>query len=163
VSTALITGGSAGIGRSIAEKLLEKGYDVISLDIQPSNLRKVKHIQVDLTDMEATARAVKGIKATTLIHNAGVIRPSLLPDVKLEDFDALVKLHLEAPVVLMQALLPAMEAAKFGRVVLVSSRAVLGRFGRMRSRYWPPPSSRAPLSFRFAAGLACTRTSTAPE
>jgi 3-oxoacyl-[acyl-carrier protein] reductase len=46
--------------------------------------------------------------------------------VKLEDFDALVNLHLAAPVVLMQAVLPAMKAAGFGRVVLVSSRAVLG-------------------------------------
>lgn len=124
--TALVTGGSAGIGLSIAEKLLEKGYEVVSLDVQPSKLGKVKHIQVDLTDIEATKRAVKGITATTLIHNAGVIRPSLLADVKLEDFDALVRLHLEAPVILMQALLPAMKAASYGRVVLVSSRAVLG-------------------------------------
>ena len=126
MNTALVTGGSAGIGLSIAEKLLAKGYDVVSLDIQPSNLKKVRHIKVDLTDTEATAKAVKGINATTLVHNAGVIRPALLPDVKMEDFDALVKLHLEAPVILMQALLPAMKAATYGRVVLVSSRAVLG-------------------------------------
>ena len=126
MTTALVTGGSAGIGLSIAEKLLAKGYDVVSLDIQPSNLRKVKHIQVDLTDPAATAKAVKGIKATTFIHNAGVIRPALLADVKLEDFAALTNLHLAAPVILMQALLPAMKAANFGRVVLVSSRAVLG-------------------------------------
>ena len=126
MNTALITGGSAGIGLSIGERLLEQGYEVVSLDVQPPKLRKVKHVQVDLTDIEATARAVKGIQATTLIHNAGVIRPALLPDVKLEDFDALVNLHLAAPVVLMQAVLPAMKAANFGRVVLVSSRAVLG-------------------------------------
>ena len=126
MNTALVTGGSAGIGLSIAEKLLDKGYEVISLDVQPPKLKKVKHIQVDLTDTEATAKAVKGIKATTLIHNAGVIRPALLPDVKLEDFEALANLHLAAPVILMQALLPAMKAANFGRVVLVSSRAVLG-------------------------------------
>jgi NAD(P)-dependent dehydrogenase (short-subunit alcohol dehydrogenase family) len=60
------------------------------------------------------------------VHNAGVIRPALLPDVKLADFEALTNLHLVAPVILMQALLPAMKAANFGRVVLVSSRAVLG-------------------------------------
>jgi len=126
VNTALITGGSAGIGLSIAEKLLERGYEVVSLDVQPPKLKKVKHIQVDLTDVGAAAKAVKGIKATTLVHNAGIIRPALLPDVKLEDFEALTKLHLEAPIVLLQALLPAMKAANFGRVVLVSSRAVLG-------------------------------------
>jgi NAD(P)-dependent dehydrogenase (short-subunit alcohol dehydrogenase family) len=127
VNTALVTGGSAGIGREIVKRLLARGDEVISLDLQPPSTElNVRYIQVDLTDMEATARAVKGVKATTLIHNAGVIRPALLPDVKLEDFEALAKLHLEAPIVLMQALLPAMKAANFGRVVLVSSRAVLG-------------------------------------
>ena len=63
---------------------------------------------------------------TTVIHNAGVIRPALLPDVTLEDFNALVNLHLSAAILLTQACLPAMKSAGYGRVVLVSSRAVLG-------------------------------------
>jgi NAD(P)-dependent dehydrogenase (short-subunit alcohol dehydrogenase family) len=46
--------------------------------------------------------------------------------VKTEDVDALVNLHLSSAIVLMQAVLPSMKAAGFGRVVLVSSRAVLG-------------------------------------
>jgi 3-oxoacyl-[acyl-carrier protein] reductase len=46
--------------------------------------------------------------------------------VKLEDLEALVNLHLSAALLLLQATLPAMKAAGFGRVVLVSSRAVLG-------------------------------------
>jgi len=127
VNAALITGGSAGIGLAIAEKLLEKGYEVISLDIQPSKLKKVQHIEVDLSDLDALGKILGKLKnVTTFVHNAGVIRPALLPDVKLEDFEALTNLHLVAPVILMQALLPAMKAARFGRVVLVSSRAVLG-------------------------------------
>ncbi len=129
MSTALVTGGSAGIGLAVARQLLAKGYEVFSLDLQPPGLtdKKLKHFEVDLTDVEATRKIAEKLKnVTTLVHNAGVIRPALLPDVKLEDFDALVKLHLEAPVLLMQALLPAMKAANFGRVVLVSSRAVLG-------------------------------------
>jgi NAD(P)-dependent dehydrogenase (short-subunit alcohol dehydrogenase family) len=46
--------------------------------------------------------------------------------VKLEDVNALVNLHLSAAILLTQAALPAMKAAGYGRVVLVSSRAVLG-------------------------------------
>ena len=61
-----------------------------------------------------------------MIHNAGVIRPALLPDVKLDDLDALVNLHLAAAVSLTQAALPAMRDARFGRIVLLSSRAALG-------------------------------------
>ena len=126
MSSALVTGGSAGIGLAVVRALLERGDEVISLDLKPSPEKRARHITVDLTDAKATARAVQGLSATTVIHNAGVIRPALLPDVKLEDLDALVNLHLASAVVLVQACLPAMKAAGYGRVVLVSSRAVLG-------------------------------------
>ena len=132
MNVAVVTGGSAGIGLAVVERLLEAGYEVISLDIQASPLRNAKlHFKnVDLTDAEATRRAAEEISkrhaVTTVIHNAGVIRPALLPDVKLEDVNALVNLHLSAAILLTQAALPAMKAAGYGRVVLVSSRAVLG-------------------------------------
>jgi 3-oxoacyl-[acyl-carrier protein] reductase len=128
--SALVTGGSAGIGSAIAQELVERGEEVISLDLKPGPSNKVKHVAVDLTDAKATEQAAREIAKvhaiTTLIHNAGTIRPALLPDVKLEDLNALVNLHLSAAVILLQATLPAMKAAGFGRVVLVSSRAVLG-------------------------------------
>jgi 3-oxoacyl-[acyl-carrier protein] reductase len=130
MSVAVVTGGSAGIGLAVAEKLLAANYEVVSLDIQPGPLKKVHFKKVDLTDVDATRRAAEEIAkehaVTTVIHNAGVIRPALLPDVKLEDLDALVKLHVSAAILLTQAALPAMRAAGWGRVVLVSSRAVLG-------------------------------------
>lgn len=129
MSTALVTGGSAGIGRAVAERLLAAGYEVISLDVQPTDL-PIRHVNVDLTDAAATRQAAAEIArryaVTTLIHNAGVIRPALLGDVKPEDFQALVDLHLGAGIALAQAALPAMKAAGYGRIVLVSSRSVLG-------------------------------------
>ena len=125
----MVTGASAGIGRAVAERLLAAGYEVISLDVQPPSL-KVKHIGVDLTDAAATRQAAEEIArahaVTTLIHNAGVIRPALLADVQLDDFQALANLHLAAAILLAQAVLPAMMEAHYGRIVLVSSRAVLG-------------------------------------
>jgi 3-oxoacyl-[acyl-carrier protein] reductase len=128
---ALVTGGSAGIGLAVVGQLLSKDYEVVSLDVQPPGIKhpKLEHIEIDLTNTLATERVadkLKGQDITTVIHNAGVIRPALLPDVKLADLSALVNLHLSAAVLLVQAALPAMKAAKFGRVVLVSSRAVLG-------------------------------------
>ncbi|MFN2645533.1 MAG: SDR family NAD(P)-dependent oxidoreductase [Burkholderiales bacterium] len=126
---AVVTGASAGIGRAVAERMLASGYEVISVDVQPPTL-KVKHVQVDLTEAKATAEAAAEIArshaVTTLVHNAGVIRPALLQDVKLDDFQALANLHLSAAITLAQAVLPAMQAASYGRIVLVSSRAVLG-------------------------------------
>jgi 3-oxoacyl-[acyl-carrier protein] reductase len=128
--TVLITGGSAGIGLAVVEELLKAGNEVISLDLKPSPNTRVKHVAVDLTDAKATDQAAREIakahQVTTLIHNAGTIRPALLPEVRLEDLNALVNLHIASAVTLLQASLPAMKAAGFGRVVLVSSRAVLG-------------------------------------
>ena len=80
---------------------------------------------------EATARAAAEIAkthaVTTLIHNAGAIRPALLPEVQARGLECARQ---PAPrrrrSSLTQAALPAMKAAGYGRVVLVSSRAVLG-------------------------------------
>ena len=132
MTVAVVTGGSAGIGRAVVERLLEQDFEVISLDVAPSSIKdkRLRAKKVDLTDPEATRSAAEEIakehRVTTVIHNAGVIRPALLPDVKLEDVNVLVNLHLSAAILLTQAALPAMRAAGYGRVVLVSSRAVLG-------------------------------------
>ena len=129
MSAAIVTGGSAGIGNAVVQHFLKLKVEVISLDLKPGD-PKAKSVIVDLTDSTATAQAAaeiaKSHQVTTVIHNAGVIRPALLPEVKLQDFNALVNLHLSAAILLTQASLPAMKSAGSGRVVLVSSRAVLG-------------------------------------
>ncbi|HEX5389813.1 MAG TPA: SDR family oxidoreductase [Burkholderiaceae bacterium] len=129
---AAVTGGSAGIGKVICEQLLEQGYEVISLSRRSADIQhpKLHNIEVDLTDRAATAEAVAAMvkqhEVTTVVHNAGVIRAALLPEVKLSDLDALVDLHLGCAIQMVQAALPAMRARHFGRVVLLSSRAALG-------------------------------------
>jgi NAD(P)-dependent dehydrogenase (short-subunit alcohol dehydrogenase family) len=129
---AVVTGGSAGIGLAICEQLLADDFEVVSLARRACPLAhpKLHSVEVDLLDRAATAAAAKEVAerfaVTTVVHNAGVIRPALLADVKLGDLDALVELHLGAAVQLVQAALPAMRARRFGRVVLLSSRAAVG-------------------------------------
>jgi 3-oxoacyl-[acyl-carrier protein] reductase len=129
---AVVTGGSAGIGLSICEHLLERGYEVVSLARRPPPVKhaRLHAIEVDLADRAATAvaaREIAGRFAVSLfVHNAGVIKPALLPEVQLADLDMLLELHLGSAVQLTQAFLPAMRAAHFGRIVLLSSRAALG-------------------------------------
>ena len=129
---AAVTGGSAGIGRAICEDLLARGYEVVSLARRRADIDhpKLHSIEVDLADRKATAEAarelVQRFEVTTIVHNAGVIRPALLPEVKLDDLDALVDLHLGCAIQLVQAALPAMRESRFGRVILLSSRAALG-------------------------------------
>jgi len=129
---AAVTGGSAGIGKAICADLLAQGYEVVSLARRRCEIDhpKLYNIEVDLADRAATAQAAQEMasrfEVRTVVHNAGVIRPALLSEVKLEDLDVLVELHLGCAIQLLQAALPAMRAERFGRVVLLSSRAAVG-------------------------------------
>jgi 3-oxoacyl-[acyl-carrier protein] reductase len=133
---ALVTGGSAGIGKVICEHLLRDGCEVISLSRRHADAghSKLHSVEVDLMDRQATLQAAsevaKKYAVNTLVHNAGVIRGALLPEVKLEDLDALVELHLGSAIALTQAVLPTMKAQRFGRIVLMSSRAAVGAVTR---------------------------------
>lgn len=130
--TALVTGGSAGIGSSISRHLLDAGYRVLNLSRRASSWshERLVDVQVDLSSVEETRAAIRELAArhaiTSVVHNAGVIQPALIEDVELTDVDYLVRLHIHASVLLMQATLPAMKEAGFGRFVIISSRAMLG-------------------------------------
>ena len=130
--TAIITGGSAGIGKAVCENLLDDGWEVVSMSRRSCDIRheRLHNIEVDLSDREATgqaaAEAAQQFDITTIVHNAGIIRADLLPDVKFSDLDTLLDLHIGSAIQLVQAALPTMKAAHFGRIVLMSSRAALG-------------------------------------
>lgn len=128
----LLTGGSSGIGAATCEKLLAAGHRVISLDRNPGAFTSpnLERVQVDLSDTRATAATAHELAErypiTTVIHNAGAVRQQPLEKVTEDDYQTLANLHIAAPIALVQAALPAMKARRYGRIVLVSSRAVLG-------------------------------------
>ena len=129
---AVITGASKGIGATLAKQLLEKGYDVISIDSAAPSIshERFQAIKADLLDPAAVEQAAGALAAhqgiTHLIHNAGLIWPNLLEDATAEDISGLAQLHLGSALRLMQAVLPQMKSGGFGRVVFNSSRAALG-------------------------------------
>ncbi len=130
--TALITGGSKGIGADLGQRLIAKGYDVVSLSRGTPEWSdaQLHHVEVDLLDATATQTAAAEIAEkhdiTHLVHNAGMIWPNLLEEASSADLAGLTQLHLGAPLILLQACLPSMKANGFGRVMFNGSRAALG-------------------------------------
>lgn len=130
--TVWLTGASSGIGKALCNDLLAQGFTVVSfaLEAPPIDHKALHAYEVDLSDTAATRQAVADAAsahpATRIVHNAGAIREKLLKDVVDDDLDTLTHLHLGAAITLMQGALPAMQAEQFGRIVLLSTRAVLG-------------------------------------
>jgi 3-oxoacyl-[acyl-carrier protein] reductase len=134
--TAIVTGASGGIGAAIAKAMLERGYRIVSLALDKPDWShpNLESRVVDLFDAEATAEVAKEVArdrhVTHIVHNAGVIRPNPVEQAKAADVAALAQLHLGAALTLLSAALPGMKETRFGRVVLISSRAALGAHGR---------------------------------
>ena len=128
---ALVTGASRNIGRAVAERLKADGYSILMLDrIEPEDPSLGEFRQVDLSDPDATRealdRVVGGRAVTRLVNCAGVVRMEPLEEVALDAFDALMAINVRSYIQTMQAVLPGMKSAGFGRVVNIASRAALG-------------------------------------
>lgn len=132
----LVTGGSAGIGRAIIQRLLHDGYEIINFDLKPpvESLPGETYVQVDLGNPEETRQAASALVAkrevVRLVNNAGTVRPALLENASTDDLAFVMALNVQTPMLLMQALLPTMRRHHFGRVVNISSRAALGKSER---------------------------------
>jgi 3-oxoacyl-[acyl-carrier protein] reductase len=128
----VLTGGSSGIGLATAQAFLDEGYEVISVSRRrcPLDSPRLTSISVDLSDAAATREAVMSVAAqtpaTTVVHCAGAIREKPIEETTVADLAELGNLHLGAALSLVQANLSTMKQARHGRIVLISSRAVLG-------------------------------------
>lgn len=130
--TVLVTGGSNGIGAGIVARLATE-YDVVNLDrvpppAEPANAR---HVAVDLTDLDATRACLAELCAahsfTRLVNNVGMASAVPVGEIGADLVATSLRLNLRAALLCLQAVLPAMTAAGFGRVVNMGSRAALGK------------------------------------
>ncbi len=134
----LVTGGASGIGLAVARQELAAGRAVVVLDREPPPADlDARFICVNLMDEAATAAALAEALShgpvTRLVNNVGMVRPASLDDTTGADFVAVMRLNLGVAIQALQALLPGMRAAHFGRIVNVSSRAAYGK--ELRTAY----------------------------
>ncbi|PCF96397.1 SDR family NAD(P)-dependent oxidoreductase [Vreelandella nigrificans] len=135
-SCAVVTGGARNIGQAISLRLQQDGYHVIVVDIVAPEAGSLQAdaYQVDLADADATKRVMEEIAkryvVTRLVNNVGIVAPALLEDARLEDFDKLMHLNVRSALVCTQTLLPTMKVRGMGRIVMNTSRVVLGKEAR---------------------------------
>jgi len=136
----VVTGSASGIGLALARRLLQAGWRVAGLDRAPCpeelEVARYHHHRLQLDDQEAVAAwcvaqaACIGAQGLTgLVHCAGVVRAADATDFDAAQADHMWRLHVGSMATLCQGLHPHLPAGR-GRIVLVSSRAVLGRAGR---------------------------------
>ncbi len=138
--TALVTGGSRGIGRAIAIALAEAGCDVavnyLNSREQANEVveqiaalgRKAIAVQADVSREEEVRRLIAGVDAQLgqvdiLINNAGINPIKPLDELGLDDWNQVLSANLTSAFLVAQAVVPGMRRRKWGRLIMLSSIA----------------------------------------
>ena len=140
---ALVTGGGRGIGLAAASALASAGAHVTLAARTKSEIEqaaaairargeKADALVLDVTDIDAVRGAItKAEPFQVLVNNAGMNRPAYLPEVKIEDFDAVFALNVRAAFFMAQAVaLRLIEAKLPGSIINISSQ--MGHVGAAR-------------------------------
>lgn len=153
----VVTGGSQGIGAGIASRLSSEGYLPIILDqVEPAKGLDAEFHKIDLSDTRTTTQLMDNIASkypvTRLVNNVGIVRPALLEDTLLEDFNQVMLLNAQTALICVKALVPVMRKQKYGRIVSITSRTVLGK--EMRTAYSASKGALAAMTRTWALELA---------
>jgi len=132
----LITGCSTGIGRALAEVLIDKGYIVIASarDIESiRDLRASLHLSLDVTDEESIKTAVRQIIAKfnridILVNNAGYAIRGALEELSGESIKALFDVNVFGITNMIRYVIPEMRKARSGKIINIGS--ISGKFSQ---------------------------------
>jgi len=135
--TALVTGAAAGIGRACAMRLAREGMAVGVLDINLDGCKKVVAeieaaggkaiaLEASVADRAQVVEAVTKLRkafgpVTVVVNNAGITGFVPFEQLTDEQWDRMMAINLKGTFIVTQVVLPDMKAAKWGRVINISS------------------------------------------
>jgi 3-oxoacyl-[acyl-carrier protein] reductase len=144
---AIVTGAARGIGAGTAKRLAADGFAVAVLDLNEADgAETVAEIEkaggkaiavgADVSNAEQVTAAVDKVVAelgepTVLINNAGVTRDNLIFKMSENDWDTVLNVHLRGAFLMTRATQKYMVAAKWGRIVNLSSTSAVGNRGQV--------------------------------
>ena len=141
----MITGGSKGIGRSVAFKFAEEKARIVIVHYDPDDIASGETIEklasmdveaeshkVDVSSFKSVSALFKDIllkfkRIDVLVNNAGITKDSLLMRMKEEDWDTVVRVNLKSVFNCTQAVIRSMIKQRRGRICNISS--VVGQIG----------------------------------
>ncbi len=143
---AIVTGAARGIGAAVARRLAADGNAVAVIDLQEDSTAETVDaitaaggraigIGADVSDSAAVASAVARVAdelgaPTILVNNAGILRDNLLFKMTDDDWDQVMQVHLRGAFLMTRAVQAHQVAAKWGRIVNLSSTSALGNRGQ---------------------------------
>jgi 3-oxoacyl-[acyl-carrier protein] reductase len=137
---ALVTGGSRGIGRSVALGLAAAGADIalnyrsrgseaeqVRAQVQSSG-RRCLTVQADVSVAADVSRMIESVErslgpVSILVNNAGIAFQRSIEEVSERDWDETMAVNLKSVFLVTQAVLPNMRSRKWGRIINISSAA----------------------------------------
>jgi NAD(P)-dependent dehydrogenase (short-subunit alcohol dehydrogenase family) len=141
---AIVTGGTGALGQSVTSRFLSAGATVCIPYVVPAELEGLKArvgagarlhgVHADVTDEAAFGGFVRGVldahgRLDILVNGVGGFAGGDLAATSLAEWDRMLNLNLRSAVIGCQGVLPTMTAAGFGRIVNISSRAVVPPLG----------------------------------
>ncbi|GAB87675.1 SDR family oxidoreductase [Gordonia rubripertincta] len=145
--TAIVTGAARGIGAAVAKRLADDGLAVAVLDLDADACAdtvkaitdkggKAIAVGANVADEASVQAAVEKVAAelgapTVVVNNAGITRDNLLFKMTVDDWDAVMAVHLRGAFNVTKAAQKYMVDAGWGRVVNLSSTSALGNRGQV--------------------------------